>query len=291
LRKFSCVAYSGDAITAHYYWKNVVFDLITMKMAAKIPALIDHNASKRCGFIDASTIDLATGLTVSGSILSNEHGQAFSKDSDDGFPWQASVHIEPAIVEEVQPGATVVVNGRTFTGPIHVFRNSSIREVSFTPTGCDPNTSAVAMSTTGGAQPKPAPLTQPTQEFSMSTTDLQKQIDDLTAANAVLQTQNTELSTKLTAFSAEVRTQAVKTLFSSIGREFVADASDVLAFAAMPQAGFDASASIMQEQHKALSLGAKGLFSHGAQGKEPVTENDAKQKAIEDARARYGAGK
>jgi hypothetical protein len=46
----------------------------------------------------------------------------------------------------VKAGATVEVNGRTFTGPINVFRNNTIREISFTPTGWDSQTSAVAMS-------------------------------------------------------------------------------------------------------------------------------------------------
>ncbi len=271
LRKFTGVAYSGDAITSHHYWSNVVFDLSSMKLAAKIPALIDHASSKRCGYIDSSSIDQASGLTVSGTLLSNEHGQAVTNDSDEGFPWQMSVHIDPDVLEEVQAGATVNVNGRTFNGPITVFRNSNIREVSFTPTGCDPNTSAIAMSTTGGAQPTPAPSNQPSQEFSVDLKDLQTKIDALTAERDALQASNTELQVKLTEFSADARLTAVKTLFSAIGKEFKADASDVLAFAAMPQVGFDASASMLQEQHKANTeaLTKAGLFSHSAQGGAP----------------------
>ena len=69
-----------------------------------------------------------------------------AQDSDDGFPWQMSVRIDPSAIEEIQAGASVTVNGKVHQGPITVFRGGRIREVSFCALGADDNTNAVAAS-------------------------------------------------------------------------------------------------------------------------------------------------
>ncbi|MFZ1574351.1 MAG: hypothetical protein WAT36_03760, partial [Chromatiaceae bacterium] len=50
------------------------------------------------------------------------------------------------MVEEVQAGVAISVNGRDFTGPLTVFRQTRVRELSFTPTGYDHRTSARVLS-------------------------------------------------------------------------------------------------------------------------------------------------
>jgi hypothetical protein len=64
----------------------------------------------------------------------------------DGFPWQASVYVPPQSIEKLDEGETAEVNGRTIEGPGHVFRQSSLREVTFTSLGADENTGAAALS-------------------------------------------------------------------------------------------------------------------------------------------------
>ena len=68
-----------------------------------------------------------------------------AKLSDEGFPWQMSVHIDPERVEKLSKNKTTFVNGQKVTGPANIFRNSKIREVSFTPTGMDDRTHAYVM--------------------------------------------------------------------------------------------------------------------------------------------------
>lgn len=144
-RKFSGVAYSGDVIEGHWYWDRVVFDLSTTKAPQKLPMLLGHENDQIVGFSEKVTVGADIG--VSGILSSfTDEGKEVAALSDEGFPWQMSVRIEPASVEEVRAGQEVTVNGRTFTGPINVFRNNVIREISFTPTGWDSQTSAVAMS-------------------------------------------------------------------------------------------------------------------------------------------------
>src|SRR5574343_1062263 len=145
-RTFSGVAYSGEVITDHWYWNQVIFDLDSMQIKGRIPALLEHSSYQRAGAIESHAISYESVLTVSGILLSNEFGAQVASDSDDGFPWQMSVRIEPSSIVEIQAGNTVTVNGKLLHGPITVFRGGRIREVSFCALGADENTMAVAAS-------------------------------------------------------------------------------------------------------------------------------------------------
>jgi hypothetical protein len=171
-----------------------------------------------------------------------------------------SVHVEPSSIEEVLQGATTVVNGRTFSGPITVFKNSRIVEVSFTATGWDANTSAVAMSR-GGDNP---------EGNDMDLKQAIERVAALEAENKALQASNVELTKKfseatdtLTKTAAAARTSAVTQLFADIGREYKAEDVEAKAFSAMPQEAFDATAKVLREQFKRPTHPA-GLFQHQA---------------------------
>jgi hypothetical protein len=221
--------------------------------------------------VTASSISNEAGLTVSGNLLSNEYGTAVATESDEGFPWQMSIHIEPGSIEEVLQGSNTMVNGRSFAGPITVFKNSKIVEVSFTATGWDANTSAAAMSRGGDITPS-------TQgDSTMDLKQLQDRVAVLEADNKSLQAskddlnnQLTDANDKLTKFSSEARTGAVQQLFTEIGREYKADDTEAKAFSAMPQDAFDATAKVMREQFKKLpgasNAQASTLFQHTATG-------------------------
>lgn len=263
-RKFSGVAYSGEVIENHWYWGNVIFDLGTMTVPNKLPALIDHNRSQRAGYVTSHSVDNTQGFSVSGNLLSNEDGQAVAQDSDEGFPWQMSVHIEPRSIEEFAAGSSVMVNGRQYTGPLTVFRNSTIVEVSFTATGQDSNTAATAMSKGGASQPS---LTGETLMTPEQIAAMQQENATLKASNATLTQERDAARTELDKFSKERREADVKTLFSDLGREFKADDAEVKAFSDMPQATFDVTAKMMREQFskkETKPAAAAGLFSHQA---------------------------
>lgn len=267
-RKFSGVAYSGESIKKHWYWGDVVFDLHSMTVPAKLPALIDHDRGARCGYVVDHAINEASGLTVNGNLLSNEHGTAVATESDEGFPWQMSVHIEPGSVEEVMSSSNVTVNGRDFAGPITVFRNSKIAEVSFTATGWDSNTSATAMSRGNSINSN--------EETAMDLTQAQARIAELDAANAALQASNAKLTTDvestkqaLAKFSSDARKTAVTQLFADVGRKPVeGDDPAMVQFCAMSDETFTATAGVMREQFKQAPVANPGipasLFSHVA---------------------------
>ena len=285
-RKFSGVAYSGEVIDNHWYWGNVIFDMSTMTVPAKLPALIDHSRSKRAGYVTDSSIDNTTGFTVNGVLLSNEDGQAVAQDSDEGFPWQMSVHIEPRSIEEFAAGEPVVVNGRSLTGPLTVFRNSTIVEVSFTATGQDSNTAAVAMSRGGVQQPTQTGETFMTPEQIAA---MQQENATLKASNATLTQERDAARTDLEKFSKERRENDIKNLFSDVGREYKADDAEVKAFSDMPQAAFDVMAGMLRSQFKkpaaaGAGAGAAGaaLFSHAATGGNNPNQQGQQQAEAEE---------
>ena len=137
VRQFSGVAYSGGLLS-HGYWGQVIFDLSTTQCAEKTPMLLEHNRDKRIGF--TKTVDINNQISIEGILLSNPDALALIKDADEGFPFQQSVHIDPANIRQIAEGVMETINGIEVTGPATVFENSTIREISFTPTGVDANT-------------------------------------------------------------------------------------------------------------------------------------------------------
>lgn len=280
-RKFSGVAYSGNVINDHWYWGNVVFDLSSISVAVKLPALIDHDRAQRCGYVTESSISNEAGLSVAGNLLSNVSGQAVANDSDEGFPWQMSVHIEPASVEEFGAGITVNVNGQTLHGPITVFRNSKIIEVSLTATGWDGDTSAVAMSRGN----KPESTNQ--EDTTMDLAQAQARITELETKNTGLQASLDAANNSLKEFSQQARDNEVKQLFSDIGREYKADDENVKAFGAMPKDAFEMSAKLLREQAATQPAAPDAqLYGHTATGGQNQLSNGAVNPLMADAEKR-----
>lgn len=288
-RMFSGVGYSGEVIPNHWYWGAVIFDLATMSVPDKLPALIDHDRGQRAGYVTESAVNTDTGFSVKGILLSNEAGQAVAQDSDDGFPWQMSVHINPGSIEEVKAGTNVTVNGKLYDGPITVFRNSTLSEVSFTATGWDSNTSAAAMSRSGDQTP-------PQKELDMSK-ELEAEVATLKVQNAELKKAAEDATTALAAFSKAKRSDDIKTLFSDLGREAPKDDdAEVKAFAAMGDDSFAVMAKMLRDQFSKTKPAKpadqpQGLFSHQASGGRSTEANpnamaNAENPLLANAKAR-----
>lgn len=262
LRKFSGTAYSGEMLANHWWWGNVIFDLDSMTVPDRLGMLLDHRSDKRAGVATSHTISHEKGLELSGTLTRNEHGQAVASDSDDGFPWQMSVHIVPKRIEEIEQGS-VMVNGKTYQAPITIFRDSTIRETSFCSLGQDSQTSARAFN----HQPPNAKAFSKGEHQEGDPMDLQQAQARITE----LEGQLTAVTAERDKFSKSARTEQIKGLFSAVGREYKDDDADVLAFAALPDAGFAAVDKMMREQFSKQPQPTKPtvpahLFSHQANG-------------------------
>ena len=223
-RKFRGMAYSGQPLRHPYFPDPVVIDVESMTFAEKIPTLVDHDRSMRAGF--GSVRKAGAQVLIEGELLDNEHGRAVAEESQAGFPWQMSVGLQ-ADVEFVPGDRSVVVNGQEIQGPVNVFRNGLLREVSFTATGVDYRTTAEAFALGGGRDGN-----RDDEESRMKTEELEKKIAELKAS--LEQAQNeakaaTERAEKaeqeLATMRREARLSAVKDLFSALGREFSEEAA------------------------------------------------------------------
>lgn len=265
-RTFSGVAYSGEVITDHWCWDRIIFDLDSMQIKGRIPALLDHSTRQRAGAINSHSIDHQNGLTVSGDLMSNEFGTQVAQDSDDGFPWQMSVRIEPSTVEEIQAGASVTVNGKLHQGPITVFRGGRIREVSFCALGADDNTNAVAASHSpkNFNQPEDTDVTE-LEQAQAKAKALQDQVDALTEQNKQ--------------FAAAKREAEISALGKDLGKEFSAEDVEEMkklddsafAFSAKQLRQFSANntqppAGQQQQQTPGVNPAFAHLFNHQANG-------------------------
>lgn len=136
---------SGKTIFGHWYWGNLAMDLSGFTHGGgSVPALLQHDTGRRLGFTDKLEVQDGTGLVAEGPLLDNAHASEVLADSKSGFPWQSSAYVEPAVIEEVQAGQFAEVNGEQFAGPGTIFRQWSVREVSFAALGADQHTAAEA---------------------------------------------------------------------------------------------------------------------------------------------------
>ena len=206
-RTFSGVAHSGKPFV--YKGQRAIVDLSTLSHKDAVPALLLHDRAARVG-VGRLAVG-ADGLTISGTLLDNEHGKQVAAEADQGFPWQMSAHIDPARVESLPAGKTASVNGQTVTGPILILRNSDVREVSFTPTGVDRNTHAAVLGDEEDPE-NPNP-----QEQNVNLEEALAKIAELEKQNEALQKKNDELVKEKEDLAAENRAAQVDAQLSAAG--------------------------------------------------------------------------
>lgn len=289
LRKFNGTAYSGEPIQGHYYWGDVIFDLESMQIDTPLAALLDHDTGRRVGVVTQFTKDNTSGLKVSGDLLTNAYGQQVASDSDEGFPWQMSVYIDPTSIEEVERGQ-VVVNGRTLNAPITIFRGGRIREVSFCALGADDNTSAVAAS----HQSK-------TNQFKQEDTNV-TELEQEKAARQKAEQERDAAQTELKQFKAAKRTEDITALQTELNTTFSAE--DLKTYSEMDDSMFGFAAKQLrqfstkppenqnQQQNNTVPTHLAHLFSHQATGGQGGTPNqDQPHKFTSGAQAFAGQNK
>lgn len=144
-RRFSMLGYTGKVIDWGY-WGKFVIDLAGIKAAKEtMPALRQHDVSRIVGTIDTTEAS-DTGFMATGNFsTATADGREVLALADEGFPWQASIGVQARKILEIAQGSTHEVNGQTVEGPISVWMESEVFEVSFVPFGADDDTAAVSM--------------------------------------------------------------------------------------------------------------------------------------------------
>ena len=252
-RTFSGVAYHGGQIDDHWYWGNLVFDLDGLDLVnGKVPMLVEHDRDQRCGFINSHNIGDA-GLNIEGTLLSNEHGTTIANDADEGYPWQMSVSIKPKRVETVESG-TVTVNGRKFSAPVTIFRNNTIREVSFCALGADRHTSAQIFNENQGHN-KPKGNDVDLEQAKAKITELEASLSQKSASEQAA-------IDELAQFKQGKRDSDIEALAAKTGQEF--SEAKLTTFKAMDETSFSLIAEMMPSKAEPQSSLPEHLFNEQA---------------------------
>lgn len=277
-RQFSGTAYGGGIVTDHPYFERVAFDLATTKLATPAPALYQHQPEP-IGLIRSAT--LAANIAIAGELFSDvdEQAKSIATKADKGMPWQLSVGIFPGRIEDVRAGSKVDLNGQTFDGPLTVFRDNRIREVSFVSLGADHTTEAHVFSIIGGDRPAHPPK-EPAPMSTIDKAEHDRIVAELNAKISEQGTTITDLNGRFEAQEKAARLAAVKALFTDTGREF----KDELAapYLGMSEEAFTAVAKDLRASGKPkLPANLSAEQAKGGEG----GAGDGELKTVEDFQA------
>ena len=259
-RTFDAEVYSGGRINNHYYWgrSGVVIDLQGLQLKSKIGLVEEHFGGKRVGV--ATSYDVSTKFRAKGHFLSNPKAKEIVQDIDEEYPFQMSWWADPESIEEIGPGKTIEVNGQTFTGPVHIFRNVRVHEITICGVGADTQTTIEAFSGKPQTQPEDTDVTE---------------LEKAQAAQKQAEKERDDAQEELKKFKADKREGDIKALETSLNKQFSAEEKtsyanmDDTSFAFMSQqltqfaAGNQPSAGQQQQQ---IPSHLNHLFTHQATG-------------------------
>lgn len=251
---FSGIAYSGGVVPNYGWYGDTAIDLASVTLPERIFALVNHDDEERAGhcrvWLEGDAIRVAGQFSKA-----TEAGQSVAAEFAEGAPWKLSVGFN-ATVEINDPPRSIDVNGRSLIVNA-IFRNARILEVSFVPSDADPNTSVSAFSASPTIK----------QEPSMSD-DLKAQVETLTAQLAAANSRADIAESALADSRKTARLSAVKTLFSTLNREY--DDAKAAPYLEMSDAVF---AAVSADLQAAKPVRDESLFQQSAKnGKAPDTQ-------------------
>ena len=205
-RRLTGIAYAGGIITDHRSYDRVAIDLSRNTLATPIPLLCNHDHDCTIGVITTAIIDSAVRIESELFTGIDADADEVANKADAGMPWQLSVGIYPGDITEIRAGTSIVLNSVVVDGPLIVFKNNRIREVSVVALGADSRTTTTVFNLSHH------------QESPMASQAESTDAQELTLQ--ALQEENEQLKNIIAQFHAEQRTAQVKELFSVLGREY-----------------------------------------------------------------------
>ena len=148
-REWAMLANTGA--TMQRWWGSMVLDLSGATFSQRLPLLMDHAIDQRLGY-STKVERTARGIEARGKLLQNDLAQTVLNESSQGFPFQASLMAVPTRIQELDVGAEATVNGQTMTGPLTIFREWTMRELTLTVLGADGATATEAFAGDGAGE-------------------------------------------------------------------------------------------------------------------------------------------
>lgn len=251
-RTFSMVANTGKVLR-HPWYGNLGIDLQGIHFSQQLPALLDHMTNQRVGYTTKVELTKA-GLTAAGVMLGNEHAQTVLADAGEGFPWQASVRLEPIRVEMLEAGQKAKVNGQEILGPAQIMRESTLREVTFCTLGADDQTTAAALADSGDALEAVFFSAITKEPETMNPTELAAAVLALSAVQ--LSTMHPDAAKQLRAEGAELERARVAAILGAADSEQAELAQQLVAEGVELTAALAKLGADLREKVKAIRLAA-----------------------------------
>lgn len=138
----SMVAYNGGAMRVPGWMDPVVIDLAGVAVPTqKVAIRRNHDNDRTIGHTDAVRVT-DRQITATGVIsFDTEAAREVVGAARNGFPWQASVGMNPDGVEFLPTGSSTTVNSSLISGPADIIRRSTLREITIVDLGADASTS------------------------------------------------------------------------------------------------------------------------------------------------------
>jgi len=150
LPRVSILGYTGKEVELWDYGVDapVVYNVAGIKLGKdKIPYLLNHSSYHPLGHVEKTNIGNGQVMVEAVHSYPSQESKDVAQAIENGLPYQASMGLD-IIVNSVtyHNDGNVMVNGRTFAGPIYVVNESLLTEMSATLFGRDDDTSITKLS-------------------------------------------------------------------------------------------------------------------------------------------------
>jgi hypothetical protein len=145
LDSFLITAYTGQLIDLGF-WGKFIIDVAGLQAGSKIPILREHQRDRVVGYSTKTWKDGHNFLLAGDFSKATPTGSEVLALAREGFPWQASIGVWPKKVKVLENDKeTVQVNGQELKGPLEIWTESYVREVSFVALGADDQTAGITL--------------------------------------------------------------------------------------------------------------------------------------------------
>jgi hypothetical protein len=212
---FGGVAYSGGVVPNHGWNGDMAIDLASLSLpSGDVPVLRNHDPNQIVG--RARLLNDGSQLTITEGRFSDvtDVGREVAALMGEGHPWALSIGINGTL-KSCDKKKPIEMNGRSMAVDA-AFRNSRVLELSFVPSGADPNAYAAQLSSRHGIQPPDNGDNMNEQEQAKARiAELEAQIVTLTTERDGARTELAAAQTNLAAQATAARNARLTALFGA----------------------------------------------------------------------------
>lgn len=154
---FEGVGYSGGVVPRQTLNikldADYIIDLSGFTPGRNVKANLDHKNNQRVGHLTAVENDKKQVAVAGVLSAATAHRDEVANSSTDQYGWEVSIEADLESPKKLDVGKTAIVNGRNVTGPLYIFRKSTLTGLGFVSNGADAgNNVSIAASAAGAKQ-------------------------------------------------------------------------------------------------------------------------------------------